>query len=294
MARKQNKGGIGRGLDDIMFDNSITETSESGGAVMVRISDVEPNSDQPRKNFDAAELETLAESINMYGMIQPITVRAVDSGMYQIVTGERRWRAARMAGLSEIPVIVIVADDRKAAEMALVENIQRSDLNPIEEALGYMALIEEYGLTQEETAKRIGKSRTAVTNALRLLNLPEDVRAKLENGDITTGHAKVLLGLDDAEAIETLANQIVLRDLSVRETEKLVKALTTERVTPPEVINDVDHTRNLEVLIQKTLGRTVKISDKSKNKTITIGYSDNADLEILLKRICGEDFLSNL
>ncbi len=293
----QKKKGLGKGLDEIYFENNTAQTAESsnGGAVMVRLSDVEPNRDQPRKNFDAQELETLAESINQYGMIQPITVRTVESGMYQIVTGERRWRAARMAGLSEVPVIVIVADDRKAAEMALVENIQRSDLNPIEEALGYTALIEEYGLTQEETAKRIGKSRTAITNALRLLNLPENVRSMVENGDISTGHAKVLLGLSDPDKLEALANQIVMRDLSVRETEKLVKALTTEALTPPEtVLHDVDHTRALEVLVQKTLGRTIKISDKGKNHSITIGYSDNEDLEALLKLLCGDAILNQL
>lgn len=290
----QKKKGLGRGIDDIYFDNHITETAESGGTIMVRISDVEPNADQPRKNFDAAELETLSESITMYGMIQPITVRAVDGGMYQIVTGERRWRAARMAGLSEIPVIVIVADDKKAAEMALVENIQRSDLNPIEEALGYSALIEEYGLTQEETAKRIGKSRSAITNSLRLLNLPEAVRKMVEEDELSTGHAKVLLGLNNPERMEELANQIIIRDLSVRDTEKLVKMMNEPPKTEPEVIRDVDHTRALEVLVQKTLGRTIKISDKGKNHSITIGYSDNEDLETLLKLLCGDQILSQL
>ena len=166
----QKKKALGRGLDAILVDAYIPETSDNNqGVTMVRISEVEPNAAQPRKAFDPAELETLAESLNQYGMIQPITVRMID-GMYQIITGERRWRAARMAGLSEVPVIVITADDKKAAELALVENIQRSDLNPIEEAMGFAALIEEYGLTQEEAAKRIGKSRSAVTNSLRLLN----------------------------------------------------------------------------------------------------------------------------
>ncbi len=290
----QKKKGLGRGIDDIYFDNHITETAETNGTIMVRISDVEPNADQPRKNFDPAELETLSESITMYGMIQPITVRAVEGGMYQIVTGERRWRAARMAGLSEVPVIVIVADDKKAAEMALVENIQRSDLNPIEEALGYQSLIEEYGLTQEETAKRIGKSRSAVTNSLRLLNLPDAVRKMVEENELSTGHAKVLLGLNNADRMEELANQIIIRDLSVRETEKLVKAMNEPVKAEPEVIRDVDHTRALEVLIQKTLGRTVKISDKGKNHSITIGYSDNEDLETLLKLLCGDSIISQL
>ncbi len=290
----QKKKGLGRGIDDIYFDNNLTDSTENGGVVMIRLSEVEPNADQPRKNFDATELEALAESINMYGMIQPITVRAVEGGMYQIVTGERRWRAARMAGLSEIPVIVIVADDRKAAEMALVENIQRSDLNPIEEALGFSALIEEYGLTQEETAKRIGKSRSAITNSLRLLNLPEAVRKMVEEDEISTGHAKVLLGLNDTDRMEELANQIIIRDLTVRDTEKLVKMMNEPPKTEPEVLHDIDHTRALEVLVQKTLGRTIKISDKGKNHSITIGYSDNEDLETLLKLLCGDQILNQL
>ena len=289
----QKKKGLGRGLDDIFLDNHTPETAD-GGITMVRIGDVEPNAEQPRKNFDATELEALAESIGMYGMIQPITVRAVESGMYQIVTGERRWRAARMAGLSEVPVIIIVADDKKAAEMALVENIQRSDLNPIEEALGYAALIEEYGLTQEETAKRIGKSRSAITNALRLLNLPEAVRKMVEEDELSTGHAKVLLGLNNQDRMEELANQIIIRDLSVRDTEKLVKMMNEPPKAEPEVIRDVDHTRALEVLVQKTLGRTVKISEKGKKHTVSIGYTDNEDLENLLKLLCGEDILKNL
>jgi ParB family chromosome partitioning protein len=289
----QKKKGLGRGLDDIFLDNHAPETADSG-ITMVRIGDVEPNADQPRKNFDATELEALAESIGMYGMIQPITVRAVESGMYQIVTGERRWRAARMAGLSEVPVIIIIADDKKAAEMALVENIQRSDLNPIEEALGYASLIEEYGLTQEETAKRIGKSRSAITNALRLLNLPEAVRKMVEEDELSTGHAKVLLGLNNQDRMEELANQIIIRDLSVRDTEKLVKMMNEPPKTEPEVIRDVDHTRALELLVQKTLGRTVKISEKGKNHSITIGYSDNEDLETLLKLLCGDSILEQL
>ena len=289
----QMKKGLGRGLDDIFLDNHTPETAD-GGITMVRIGDVEPNAEQPRKNFDATELEALAESIGMYGMIQPITDRAGESGMYQIVTGERRWRAARMAGLSEVPVIIIVADDKKAAEMALVENIQRSDLNPIEEALGYAALIEEYGLTQEETAKRIGKSRSAITNALRLLNLPEAVRKMVEEDELSTGHAKVLLGLNNQDRMEELANQIIIRDLSVRDTEKLVKMMNEPPKAEPEVIRDVDHTRALEVLVQKTLGRTVKISEKGKNHSITIGYSDNEDLETLLKLLCGDSILEQL
>ena len=292
----QKKKALGRGLYAILVDAYIPETSDNNqGVTMVRISEVEPNAAQPRKAFDPAELETLAESLNQYGMIQPITVRMID-GMYQIITGERRWRAARMAGLSEVPVIVITADDKKAAELALVENIQRSDLNPIEEAMGFAALIEEYGLTQEEAAKRIGKSRSAVTNSLRLLNLPESVRKMIENGDLSTGHAKVLLGMPNSEMIERAALQITTRDLSVRETEKLVQMMldAENKKTEEKIVRDVDHTRSLELLVQKKLGRTIKINEKGKKSTITIGYSDNEDLEKLLVMLCGESFLENL
>lgn len=291
----QKKKALGRGLDAILVDNSSPDTAE-GGITMVRIGDVEPKADQPRKSFDMAELEALSESISQHGMIQPITVRIVD-GMYQIITGERRWRAARMAGLSEVPVIVITADDKKAAELALVENIQRSDLNPIEEALGYASLIEEYGLTQEETAKRIGKSRTAITNSLRLLSLPDEVRKLVESGELSTGHAKVLLGIAVPERMEAAAKQVISRELSVRDTEKLVKlwnaaAQTEEK--PVKIVRDVDHTRALELLVQKQLGRTVKISEKGKKHTLSIGYSDNEDLETLLKMLCGDSILDNL
>ena len=288
----QKKKALGRGLDAILVDNN-EQTSGEGGITMMRIGDVEPNADQPRKNFDSSELEMLAESITQYGMIQPITVRAVD-GIYQIVTGERRWRAARMAGISEIPVIIITADDKKAAELALVENIQRSDLNPIEEAEGFASLIQEYGLTQEEAAKRIGKSRTVVTNALRLLSLPEKVRKLIESGELSTGHAKVLLGINNPEKLEAAANQVVLRALSVRDTEKLVKILNTPSPEPVHIVRDVDHTRALELKLQKHLGRTVKMTEKGKRHSISIGYSDNEDLESLLKMLCGKSFLINL
>ena len=292
----QKKKALGRVLDAILVDIYNPETEEKPqGVTMVRIGEVEPNTHQPRKSFDPAELETLAESINQYGMIQPITVRAMD-GMYQIITGERRWRAARMAGLSEVPVMIITADDKKAAELALVENIQRSDLNPIEEAMGFTALIEEHGLTQDEAAKRIGKSRSAVTNSLRLLKLPESIRKMIESGSLSTGHAKVLLGMTSPDAMEKAALQIVSRDLSVRETEKLVKMMEESAAQTEEekIVHDVDHKRSLELLVQEKLGRTIKISEKGKKSSITIGYSDNEDLEKLLVLLCGESFLSEL
>ena len=292
----QKKKALGRGLDAILIDNYTIESEENKGNITtVRISEIEPNIAQPRKSFDSAELEALAESINLYGMIQPITVRSIGN-MYQIITGERRWRAARMAGLSEVPVIIITADDKKAAELALVENIQRSDLNPIEEAKGFFSLIEDYGLTQEEAAKRIGKSRSAVTNALRLLNLPESVQKMLENSEISSGHAKVLLGLSNTDLMEKAALQIVSKDLSVRETEKLIKIMeeNTSKAEEETVLHDVDHKRSLELLVQNALGRTIKINEKGKKSSITIGYSDNEDLENLLKILCGESFFDNI
>lgn len=290
----QKKKGLGRGLDDIFLDNHSPETSE-GGITMVRIADVEPNVNQPRKTFDATELAMLAESLNTYGMIQPITVRMIDGGIYQIITGERRWRAARIAGMTEVPVIVITADDKKAAEMTLVENIQRSDLNPIEEALGYTALIKEHGLTQEEAAQRVGKSRAAITNALRLLNLPDAVRKMVEEGDLSAGHAKVLLGANAPDKMEDLANQIIIRDLSVRETERLIKLMNeAPKATESKAEYDVDHVKALETKIQQLLGRTAKIVDKGKKKTLTLSYSDNEDLETLLKLLCGDSIVNDL
>ena len=204
MAKSKKMGGLGRGLDAILTDN-MEETKENGGVTVVRLTEVEPNPDQPRKNFDTEPLEALAESISQHGIIQPIVVRPKD-GMYMIVTGERRWRAARMAGLSEVPVIVIEADERKAAELALVENIQRKDLNPVEESRAYADLIEEYGYTQEEIAKKVGRSRSSVANSLRLLDLPEAVLEKLAEGALSEGHAKVLLSIKDKETLEKARN----------------------------------------------------------------------------------------
>ncbi|MBO5007147.1 MAG: ParB/RepB/Spo0J family partition protein, partial [Clostridia bacterium] len=241
MATKQKKPALGRGLDAILIDND--EQKEQNGVSIVRISEVEPNPDQPRKAFENEALEALAESISQHGIIQPIVVRPRD-GMYIIVTGERRWRAARMAGLSEVPVMIIEADDKKAAELALVENIQRKDLNPVEEAQAYADLIEEYSYTQEEISKKVGKSRSSIANSLRLLDLPDAVLEKLAQGELSEGHAKVLLGIKDSEKLEKAAETVISRDLSVRETEKLVKALNETKEEPEvRIVYDVDHTK---------------------------------------------------
>ena len=281
--------GLGRGLDAILVDSDYS----SGDSISsVRINDVEPNKNQPRKVFQQEELEALSDSIVKYGVISPITVRQAGD-RYIIIAGERRWRAARMAGLSEIPVIIISADDKKAAEIALVENIQRSDLNPVEEAQAYAALIEQYGLTQEEVAEQIGKSRSSVTNALRLLDLPDVALALLAAGKLSAGHAKVLLGLKEAKKLAEAAQKVDDSELYVRETEKLVKQLCAQP-KPEKELPPIDYTRALETAIQDKIGRTVKIKQNGAKSSITIGFSDNNDLETVLRLLCGDDFVNSL
>jgi ParB family chromosome partitioning protein len=292
MANSKKMGGLGRGLDAILTDN-MEETKESGGVTVVRLTEVEPNPEQPRKNFDTEPLEALAESISQHGIIQPIVVRPKD-GMYMIVTGERRWRAARMAGLSEVPVIVIEADDRKAAELALVENIQRKDLNPVEEARAYADLIDEYSYTQEEIAKKVGRSRSSIANSLRLLDLPEAVLEKLAEGALSEGHAKVVLSIKDKDTLEKAAETVIAKELSVRETEKLVKALLEAPKPEVRVVYDVDHTKILEQKVQSIIGHTVKIVQNGKKSSIKIGFSDNDDLEKILILLCGDKFNDEL
>ena len=282
--------GLGRGLDAILVDSDYSPSGDS--ITSVRINDVEPNREQPRKQFPTEELEALSDSIVKYGVISPITVRRVGE-RYVIIAGERRWRAARMAGLSEIPVIIISADDKKAAEIALVENIQRSDLNPVEEAQAYAALIDQYGMTQEEVAEQIGKSRSSVTNSLRLLDLPDAVLSMLAAGKLSSGHAKVLLGIKDGEKLKAAAEKVAEGELSVRETEKLVKQLLAgpkpEKELPP-----IDYTKALETAIQEKIGRTVKIKQNGVKSSITIGFSDNNDLETVLRLLCGDEFVNSL
>ena len=221
----KNSSALGRSFYDIFNDN--LPEGKKGAAENVRIADIEPRRDQPRKTFTKDSLEVLADSIAVYGVLQPIIVREseVAEGTYEIIAGERRWRAAKMAGLSEIPAVIFDGDDLKAAQVALIENIQREDLNPVEEAMGYGALIDKFGLTQDQVAKQVGKSRSAVTNMLRLLDLPEEALEMLRIGEITAGHARALLGLDDDEEIMPLANRIVAQNLSVREVENSVKRI---------------------------------------------------------------------
>lgn len=288
------KGGLGRGIDTIFSDNE-KKSEETTGATTVRIALVEPKVGQPRKNFDAEELQNLALSIAQYGIIQPITVRKVGD-MYRIIAGERRWRAARMAGLSEIPVVIMDADEQKSAEMALVENIQRQNLNPIEEAEAIEALMDEFGLTQDEASKRIGRSRSSVANLLRLLDLPDSVREYVISGALSAGHAKAILALENKDRTEEAAKAVIAAEMSVRDTEKLIKKMNAEKVNidKPAPAEGINYTRELERKVEKALGRRVKIKENGKLSSISIGYTDYEDLEKVLLALCGKDFVDSI
>lgn len=288
------KGGLGRGIDTIFSDNE-KKNEEATGATTVRIALVEPKVGQPRKNFDAEELQNLALSIAQYGIIQPITVRKVGD-MYRIIAGERRWRAARMAGLSEIPVVIMDADEQKSAEMALVENIQRQNLNPIEEAEAIEALMDEFGLTQDEASKRIGRSRSSVANLLRLLDLPDSVREYVSSGALSAGHAKAILALENKDRTEEAAKTVIAAEMSVRDTEKLIRKMNAEKlnVDKPAPAEGINYTRELERKVEKALGRRVKIKENGKLSSISIGYTDYEDLEKVLLALCGKDFVDSI
>lgn len=297
MPKKKNSG-LGRGLDAIFFDNTAPESASSENQIQkLRISLVDPKSDQPRKSFDRAALEELAASISQNGVLQPILVREYGEGRYQIIAGERRFRASKIAGLSEIPAIILDKDDRDVAEIALIENLQREDLNPIEEAMAFKSLAEDYGLTQEELSSRVGKSRSAVANALRLLDLPEEVLSMVASGELSAGHARTLLGLKHKEYVVPLAEKIQVNDLSVRAVEEEVKKLNKLKIDvekKEEELPVVDYFREMELRIQSHLGRKVKIEGKGRKKSVTLFYEDNEDLDELLKAICGEAFLSEI
>ena len=287
MATKKNA--LGRGLDMIFSDNSPEK--EAGGITTLRIADVEPKSDQPRQIFDTDSLAALAESIAENGVLQPILVRETGNGLYQIIAGERRWRASKMAGLTEIPAIIMEADELKTAQIALIENIQRENLNPVEEAEAYRTLMDTFGLTQEEVSQKVGKSRSAVANSMRLLDLPEEVGVYLKDGTLSAGHCRALLGLRDREMIPVLAERAVLRGLSVRETEKAVRDANKQKKEPEEEpdVPTVNYVSELEKKVTGMCGRYCKINAKGKRKTVTIEYSDDSDLEILLKTLCGTE-----
>ena len=287
MAAKEKKG-LGTGLDVLFGANRLDEENESE-LLTLPISKVEPRKEQPREYFDQQALQELADSISQYGLIQPITARKLNTGYYQIIAGERRWRASRLAGLTEVPVRVIEADDRKTAELALVENLQREDLNPIEEAKGYKTLIDEFGLTQEEAAKSVGRSRPAITNALRLLSLSPKVLEMVEKNKLSAGHARALISIADDRKQLDAANEVLEKGLSVRKTEQLAARLSKE--PEPEKEEDrkisVDYAAEISDQLSKSLGRKVKLTDGKKTGKIEIEFYGADDRENLIELLRG-------
>ena len=282
MAKKKAELGLGRGLNALLGDPVLQDQGE--GSVSLPISQVEPGLNQPRKRFDPEALAELADSIREHGIIQPLTVRRLSSGYYQIIAGERRWRAAKQAGLDEVPAVIIEADDRKVMEIGLIENLQREDLNPAEEARGYQVLMTEYGMTQDQVAQRMGKSRPAVTNALRLLNLPEDLMALVEEGKLSAGHARALLGAPTQSLQRQGARAVLDKGLSVRQTEALVKALQKEK--KPKVRTEdmlAIYLADLEKNLGSQLGRKVHIQHRGKKGKLELEYYSEDDLETLLR-----------
>ena len=275
-----NKG-LGKGLGALLGDFS-EEPLEQSAYRELPIYKVEPNPEQPRREFDEEELQALADSIAIHGVIQPLTVREMSNGYFQIIAGERRWRAARMAGLSDVPVVVIEADDKKAMELALIENLQRQDLNPVEEAMGYQSLIEEYGLTQEEAAERVGKSRPAVANTLRLLSLSPEVLEKLKQGQLTAGHARAILTLKSEKKQQEAAQKIIALALSVRQAETLCKNMLKEKPQQKEVTFAVDYVAECEKSLSKHLGRGVKIINGKRKGRFELEFYGEEDLQNLL------------
>lgn len=285
MAGKDRKA-LGTGLSALFGDISSPDEEMT----FLPLSRIEPREEQPRNVFDEETLQTLADSISRYGVLQPITVRLLNSGYYQIIAGERRWRASRMAGLTEVPVRIIEADDRTTAELALVENLQREDLNPIEEAKGYKTLIEDYGLTQEDAAKSVGKSRPAVSNALRLLNLSPEVLHLVETGDLSAGHARALLSIQNEEIQLQAAKEIMAKALSVRKAEALAsKALKkiseSEESRQKSDPTEIDYAKEISTLLTKKLGRKVTLTEGRNSGKIELEFYDADDREMLISQL---------
>lgn len=273
--------GLGKGLGALLGD--FTEDPlEKSAYQLLPIYKVEPNPDQPRQDFDEEELQALADSITVHGIIQPLTVREMPNGYYQIIAGERRWRAARMANLSDVPAVIIEADDKKAMELALIENLQRQDLNPLEEALGYQTLMNEYGLTQEEAAGRVGKSRPAVANALRLLGLCPEVQERVRKGELSAGHARAILQLKSEKKQQEAAQKIVALGLSVRQAELLCKNMSKEPVPQKKEVFAVDYVAECEKSLSKHLGRGVKIVNGKRKGRFELEFYGQEDLQNLL------------
>ena len=273
--------GLGKGLGALLGDFN-EEPQEKSAYRLLPLHKVEPNPDQPRRDFDENELQALADSIDTHGLVQPLTVREMANGYYQIIAGERRWRACRLAGLQEVPAIIMEADDRKTMELALIENLQRQDLNPRDDALGYRTLMEDYGLTQEETASRVGKSRPAVANALRLLTLPEPVAQMVRSGVLTPGHARAVLSLREEKLQIDTAQKIVNLGLSVRQAELLCKNLSKPTAPKKELPFAVDYVAECEKTLSKQLGRGVKIINGKKKGRFELEFYGQEDLQVLL------------
>ena len=274
--------GLGKGLGALLGDFS-EEPAEKSAYQLLPIYKVEPNPDQPRQDFDEAELQALSESISEHGIIQPLAVRELKSGYYQIIAGERRWRAARLAGLAEVPAVIIEADDRKVMELALIENLQRQDLNPVEEAQGYQSLIRDYGLTQEEAAARVGKSRPAVANALRLLGLCPEVLEKVRSGDLSAGHARAVLSLKTPKKQLEAAQKIIALGLSVRQAELLCRNMSKEAVPQKEEpVMKINYVVECEKQLSRHLGRGVKIVNGKRKGRFELEFYGQEDLQVLL------------
>lgn len=291
------KSSLGRGIDSIFLDNAAGGIliPEGDRVYKLSLSSVEPRADQPRKYFDEDALRQLADSISVHGVIQPILVSEVEPDRYSIIAGERRWRAAKLAGLSEIPAIVLGADDLMTAEISLIENIQRENLNAYEEAEAYRALISQFSLTQEELSSRVGKSRSAIANSLRLLDLPEAVVPFVKSGELTAGHARALLSLHDRYDIPVLADRIIEKGLSVRAAEALAKTMNSDSHVggdddPLPSAPEVDYIKIIEDKAREALGRPVTIVNKGKKRRLEIGFENDRDLEALLTALCGNIF----
>ena len=294
---------LGMGLDALFEKNDVfDDLSEKKATEKIKLLDIEPNKEQPRKAFNKESLEELAASIKEHGLLQPILVTEIKDGKYRIISGERRWRASRIAGLTEVPVIVKDLSKQEIMEIALIENLQRENLNALEEAQAYEALMSRFALTQEQIAKQVGKSRSAIANTLRLLDLPDAVALQVKEGTLSAGHARALLALDKAEDMETVAERVIAKELSVRETEMLVKKLLAHAESVDMIEADSEkglakltriHMKELERRSQSTLGRRVRITNTGKKKTVELSFENNEDLEALLKVLCGNDFFND-
>ena len=304
MAEKKSRGGLGRGIFDIFDDNENGGSAKNAAAEKINITSITPRKDQPRKTFDKEALQLLADSISQYGVLQPIIVRedGFTANNYEIIAGERRWRAAKLAGLSEIPAVIVDGDELKTAQISIIENVQREDLNPVEEAMAYDALIEKFGLKQEEVAQQVGKSRSTVANMLRLLELPDEALELLREGMLTTGHARALLALENEDAIVSLAHKIAENNMSVREVEAAVKRLNAiaeaaeaeaEIAAPsPYKMMARSYIKDLERRSMEARGRKVRILQTSRKRVVELSFDSNDDLEVLLTAICGQQIFS--